>query len=111
MKQPHTWVGTYLNLEKRVHTCKARQVWRRGPFQWRRQWVRKMRCNKKQNGMLDSRDPTLSRVEVHPISSYNIVLGLVKKNIESLGTFHLLNSIFQNKIDYSMDILYLISYL
>jgi hypothetical protein len=53
--------------------------------------------------MLDSREATLTRVEVHPISSYNIVLGLVKENIQSLGTFHLLNSIFQNKIDYSMD--------
>ncbi len=28
-----------------------------------------------QNGMLVSREPTLTRVEVHPMSSYNIGLG------------------------------------
>ncbi len=47
--------------------------------------VRKMRCNKKtrakgnvfiggQEVVLNSREPTLTRVDVHPISSYNIFL-------------------------------------
>jgi len=45
MKQPQTWLGTYLKLEKR-YTCKARQVWRNS-FKMAPTVVRKMRCNKK----------------------------------------------------------------
>jgi len=38
MKQPHTWLGTYLKLEKRYTLAKLDKFGGVPPFQWRRQW-------------------------------------------------------------------------